>query len=176
MVIVLMGVAGSGKTAVGRQLAQTLALPFYDGDDYHPPQNVAKMAQRIPLADDDRIPWLARLRAIIVDQLQKGETAVVACSALKKKYRQQLRQEDPGIFFVHLQGEFDLIWQRLTARKDHFMKASMLQSQFEALEPPDESEGAITLSVTPDVTTIAAAIVEIFHLEEGGGGGQSRAG
>lgn len=141
-VYVMMGVSGCGKTTIGRAWANRLGCPFYDGDDFHPAQNVAKMANGIPLTDADRAPWLNRLAALIAEHLERGETAVVACSALKKKYRERLRVSDQ-VQFVYLKGDFDLIWERMQQRKDHYMKAEMLQSQFDALEPPDDAAAII---------------------------------
>lgn len=155
---VVMGVAGSGKTTIGLALAAHLDCPFYDGDDFHPPENVAKMAGGIPLNDVDRAPWLARLAALIDEHLHRGETAVLASSALKKRYREQLRVNDQ-VQFIFLDGDFDLIWQRMQARQDHYMRAEMLQSQFEALEPPDEDE-AIKISIDRSVDDILAQILQ----------------
>src|SRR4030067_3361507 len=123
MIIVVMGVSGSGKTAIGLALAERLGCPFHDGDDFHPPENVAKMAQGLPLNDLDREPWLVRLRELISNHSHQGQTAVLACSALKKSYRDLLRAGGDQMPFVHLQGDFDLIWDRLRRRITHYMKA-----------------------------------------------------
>ena len=162
-VFVITGVSGSGKTTVGLALAQKLGAPFYDGDDFHPPQNVAKMANGIPLDDDDRYPWLARLHDLIADHLARGETAVIACSALKKKYRDQLRQGNEGLYIVYLKGSLNLIWERMKARQAHFMKADMLQSQFEALEPPSP-HNTLIVSVEDGVDNIVDHIIQ--HIGE----------
>lgn len=154
---VVMGVAGCGKTTVGQALAAHLDCPFYDGDDFHSPQNVAKMASGMPLNDADRAPWLASLAALIEEHLDGGETAVLASSALKKRYRDQLRVNDQ-VTFIYLDGDFDLIWQRMQARQDHYMKSEMLRSQFEALELPDEDE-AIKISIDQNVDDILAQIL-----------------
>jgi gluconokinase len=143
---VVMGVSGCGKTTVGRALAVRLDCPFYDGDDFHPPENVAKMARGIPLDDADRAPWLARLAALLQNHAAKGETAVLACSALKKAYRDRLRVSDQ-VKFIYLHGDFDLIWQRMQQRANHYMKADMLHSQFATLEAPTIQE-AWTINVT----------------------------
>ena len=155
VVYVIMGVSGCGKSTVGEALAKRLGAPFYDGDDYHPPENVAKMASGKPLDDTDRIPWLARLRNLIAAHLEKGETAVLACSALKKRYRDQLREGNDGIQFVHLKGDFELIWGRMQARPGHYMKAEMLHSQFADLEEPGADEAIIV-----DIANNVEAIVE----------------
>lgn len=153
---VVMGVSGCGKTTIGQLLAQRLGCPFYDGDDFHPPQNVDKMARGVPLNDADRQPWLARLHDLLVSHVERGETAVLACSALKKSYRDQLSAGNK-VQFIHLQGDFDLIWQRMLLRQDHYMKAAMLQSQFDTLEPPTADE-ALIISITQPVDILMQAI------------------
>lgn len=158
-VFVVMGVSGCGKTTVGMALAEKLGCTFYDGDDFHPAENVAKMASGKPLNDDDRHPWLARLHDLITDHLARGETAVLACSALKKKYRNQLREGNDEITIVYLQGSYDLIWQRMTARPGHYMKANMLQSQFDALEPPSP-QNTLIANVAQPVANILAQILQ----------------
>lgn len=157
-IIIVMGVAGSGKSTVGRALAEALSWPFYDGDTYHPPQNVAKMAAGTPLDDADRAPWLERLRKLVSDHLAREEPAVLACSALKKAYRDQLRREDEAIHFVYLQGDRALIRRRLQERPDHYMAADMLESQFAALEEPAPGE-ALAVDAAADVSTIVDQIL-----------------
>lgn len=157
-VYVIMGVSGCGKSTVGQALAVRLGCPFYDGDDFHPAANVAKMAGGAPLNDEDRAPWLAVLHDLLARHVEKGETAVLACSALKKAYRDQLRagQQD-DVAFVYLQGSFDLIWQRMAARPNHYMKAAMLQSQFDTLEEPDDKE-AIRINISESINAIVETI------------------
>ncbi len=157
-VYVIMGVAGSGKTTVGSALAGKLGAPFYDGDAFHPPENVAKMRQGIPLEDEDRVPWLARLRDLIGEHLARGETAVIACSALKKQYRNRLRQGNEGLCLIYLQGSPALIEERLKARQAHFMKADMLQSQMAILEPPSPHE-ALVVNIEQSVADIVNEIL-----------------
>jgi gluconokinase len=135
-VLVLMGVSGSGKTAVGQILARELGLAFHEGDLLHPPRNVAKMARGEPLDDDDRAEWLLSVRRVIDDALARRERSVITCSALKEDYRRVLGTDRPGIVLVYLKGDFDLIKHRLHERHGHFMKEGMLASQFEALEEP----------------------------------------
>jgi len=148
MFVVLMGVAGSGKTTIGRALAAELGWKFYDADDFHPPANVAKMAGGTPLDDADRLPWLDTLRALVSDSLERGESGVLACSALKANYRGHLLI-DARVKLVYLKGNFHLIQQRLAERRGHFMSAAMLESQFAALEEP-EQEFHIDIDTTPD--------------------------
>lgn len=155
-VYVFMGVSGCGKSTIGQAFAAQLGCPFYDGDDYHPAENVAKMSRGIPLTDADREPWLAQLANLLQEHVQRGETAVLACSALKKQYREQLRRSEQ-VQFVYLAGTFDLIWQRMSARENHFMRAEMLQSQFNTLEPPTPEE-AIIISIDQSLAAILAHI------------------
>jgi gluconokinase len=135
MVVVLMGVAGSGKTTVGRLLAERTGATFYDADDFHPPANVEKMRGGVPLTDEDRLPWLEALRSLIASCLERGVRAVLACSALKEEYRERLLV-DERVKFVYLKGDYELIEQRLKNRSGHFMKREMLDSQFDTLEEP----------------------------------------
>lgn len=155
--IILMGVAGSGKSTIGQALADALGWPFYDGDDFMPEANVAKMANGTPLTDADRFPWLDILRSLIAEKIASGESLVLACSSLKKMYRERLRNGNPEITFVHLSGEYDLIKTRLEARPGHYMKAGMLQSQFEALESPQD---AIVVDVSESVEEIVAEVLK----------------
>jgi gluconokinase len=159
MVIVLMGVSGSGKTTVGQRLARALGAEFAEGDSYHPPANVEKMRRGIPLDDADREPWLERLRAEIGGWLEAGRKVVLACSALKQRYRDVLKAGRPGVRFVYLCGSEDLIRDRLKRRRGHYMPASLLASQFAALEEPGD---AITVDIgrPPDeiVTSILSGL------------------
>lgn len=136
--LIVMGVAGSGKTTVGRRLARRLGWTFLDADEYHPRANVEKMARGVPLTDADRRPWLEALHELIAAKLAAGESLVMACSALKERYREALRVGDEP-HFVHLRGDFDLIHERLLARRGHYMPAELLASQFEALEEPRDA-------------------------------------
>ncbi len=156
MVLILMGVSGSGKSTVGLELADALGWPFFDGDDFHPPANVDKMSQGVPLTDEDRWPWLRALHDHISDCLMQGRSAIVACSALKTSYRDRLRQGLANVFVVYLRGEFEVIFGRMQARSSHFMKAGMLRSQFAALEEPQD---AIVVDVDRHVDDIVAEIV-----------------
>jgi gluconokinase len=151
-----MGVSGSGKTAVGELLSQKLGWPFFDGDDFHPKENVAKMAAGIPLDDDDRIPWLLNLHDLIADRLAQGKPLLLACSALKQTYRDLLLEGNPNTLFVHLKGDFGLIMSRMQARAGHYMKPEMLHSQFETLEEPID---ALTVDIGQNLDRITEEII-----------------
>lgn len=153
---IVMGVAGSGKSRVGQALATRLGWDFYDADEFHPPENVAKMQSGIPLDDASRVPWLAALRDLVSNCLTENRPGVLACSALKERYRQQLLDRNPGVCLVYLKGSYDLILSRLQARAGHFMKPNMLQSQFQTLEEPGH---ALTVDITPTVDEIVETIV-----------------
>lgn len=160
--VVVMGVSGSGKTTVGELLAARMGWRFYDGDKFHPPENVAKMATGTPLDDTDRAGWLAVLAGLMRDGLARGDSGVIACSALKEKYRDDLRVDPTRVHFVYLKGSFDLIWERMLRRQNHYMKASMLQSQFAALEEP---EGVLTCDITPPPEQIVDEIIAGLGLD-----------
>lgn len=155
MVVVLMGVSGVGKTAVGARLAQALGGTFVEGDDFHPPANVAKMRSGVPLDDADRQPWLETLSREIGAWLDTGRTVVLACSALKQRYRDVLKAGRPGVRFVHLKGQEALIRARLAGRRGHYMPASLLDSQLAALEEPVD---AITVGIDAPPEAIVAEI------------------
>jgi len=145
---VVMGVSGCGKSSIGAALASQLNIPFYDGDDFHPPVNVEKMQDGIPLTDDDRRSWLETLNKIIV----KEPSVIVACSALKPEYRKTLRKNCSDLKFIYLKGEFNTIWQRHKVRQGHYFKGSaMLESQFKTLIEPKKSEAIyIHIDNTPE--------------------------
>ena len=150
-----MGVSGSGKSTIGAPLAARLGLPFLDADEFHPPGNVAKMAAGTPLTDADRWPWLELLNA----KLQEEKSAVLACSALKESYRQVLARGLADCRFVHLQGSLELIRARLAERRHRYMPASLLESQFAALEPPRD---AIDVDVAqPPERCVEAILAEL---------------
>jgi gluconokinase len=156
---VMMGVSGCGKSTVGRGLAAALGLPFVEGDELHPPRNVERMRAGIALTDDDRGEWLDRVAAALA---AAPAGVVVSCSALKRGYRDRLRSAAPDLQLVHLHGPQALIAARLAARRDHYMPPSLLQSQFDALEPPGPDENALVLAVdrAPE-TLVAAALREL---------------
>ena len=142
MVVVVMGVSGCGKTTIASSLAQSLGWAFIEGDAFHPPENVQRMAHGIALTDADRAVWLERLALELKDQSQFNPGVVLACSALKKSYRDVLRHGRADTIFLYLDGSANLIGQRLSARKGHYMPSSLLQSQLETLEPPVQTERA----------------------------------
>ena len=146
-----MGVSGSGKSTIGEPLAGRLGWPFFDADEFHPPENVAKMASGVPLTDADRWPWLALLNA----KLKGEKNAVLACSALKQSYRDALATGLADCRFVHLRGSIELIRARLAERTHRYMPASLLESQFAALEPP---QGAIEVDIGRSVGDCVAEI------------------
>ncbi|MEQ8970656.1 MAG: gluconokinase [Coleofasciculus sp. C1-SOL-03] len=152
MIIIVMGVSGSGKSRVGQALAQCLGWQFRDADDFHTQAAKEKMKQAIPLNDQDRQPWLEAMRSAIDRWIMAGKNTVLACSALKSSYRQVLQIQYSRVQFIYLKGSFELIYKRLQHRQNHFMKESLLQSQFETLEEPTSSEAIhIDASQSPEV-------------------------
>jgi gluconokinase len=157
MVIIVMGVSGSGKTTIGRALADALHWNFSDADDFHSPENVKKMKSGIALTDQDREPWLGAIRAAI-EQWKRDECGhVLACSALKESYREILGRNDPDVKFVYLHGDFDLISRRLKERKSHFFNAALLRSQFDTLEIPRD---ALVVDISGEPQEIVRTIIE----------------
>ena len=151
-----MGVSGCGKTTVAERLGQRLGLVFAEGDAHHPKANVDKMASGRPLTDEDRQPWLATLAAWTRDQHAAGSSTVLSCSALRRRYRDVLRETVPGTFFVHLHADFDVLAERMRHRA-HFMPLALLESQFETLEPLGDGELGVRVDVTPPVDDVVAA-------------------
>jgi gluconokinase len=161
VVFVFMGVAGSGKTTVGKLFAEKAGARFYEGDDFHPLENVAKMRAGIPLTDADREAWIKTLRQIVVDALAKEEFSVLTCSALKAKYRDTLAAGDPRVKFVHLTGPTHLIGERLKSRRGHFMPPTLLASQLAILEPPTD---ALVFSCEKPPPEIVAKLLHDFGI------------
>lgn len=157
-IIIVMGVAGAGKSTVAARLADALGWAFLDGDALHPAANVDKMRRGLPLTDADRAPWLGVLRTRIEAYLASGERAVIACSALKRAYRRRLRV-DPAVVFVYLKGTVPVLRERLAQRRDHFMKATLLSSQLAALEEPQD---ALVLDARLPVERLVGCIAEAF--------------
>lgn len=139
MIVVIMGVSGCGKTTVGSMLAQRLDWTYYEGDEFHSSGNIEKMSKGISLNDDDRLPWLAGIKKAIDKSVKSGSDAIIACSALRRKYRRALTVSVSDIRFVYLKGDPATIRQRIESRDHHYMKASMLESQFSSLEEPDDA-------------------------------------
>ena len=158
--IVVMGVTGCGKTVVGEAIAKHLGWRFVEGDRLHPAENVAKMSRAEPLADADREGWLDAIGAAIASGIADGNGVVAACSALKRRYRDRLRSFEPDILFVHLSIDRETAWQRVSSRKGHFMPASLVDSQFAALEPPQADEFAVTLDGTLPVDRLVEQAAE----------------
>jgi carbohydrate kinase (thermoresistant glucokinase family) len=148
MIYIVMGVTGCGKTTIGCRLAKHLGLPFFDADDFHPEANVNKMRHGIALDDEDRKPWLEILSAAMKEWEKEGG-AVLACSALKEMYRMQLTFSKEKVQWIFLEGTMELIWERLVARKNHYMPPALLESQFKALEKPEYGIH-VNISLSPD--------------------------
>ena len=164
-VIIVMGVSGSGKSTVGAALARRLHATFIDADDLHSPASKAKMAARIPLTDEDRWPWLDRLRREVVDAAPAGSCTVLACSALRRAYRQRLLDGTTDVRLVHLRGSIELIAARLALRTDHFMPPDLLASQFAALEEPGPGE-AVIIDIDAPPDTLAERAVSLLVRRE----------
>ncbi|AFU01323.1 gluconokinase [Nocardia brasiliensis ATCC 700358] len=157
-IVVVMGVSGSGKSTVGRELAATLDVPYAEGDEFHPAANVAKMAAGVPLDDADRAPWLDAVAAWLAEHVDRG--GVITCSALKRAYRDRLRAAAPSAFFLHLSAPRAELAHRMTERSGHFMPASLLDSQLAALEPLGTDERGTVVDATrpaPELARAAAA-------------------
>lgn len=160
MIIIVMGVSGSGKTTIGKMLAESLHWDFYDADSFHSPDNIEKMRHGIPLDDNDRIPWLQSLQIAITNWLQEKRNVVLACSALKASYRQFLVL-DSDVKIVYLQGTFELIQTRLQKRQNHFMNIDLLTSQFASLEEPDN---VILVDISQPPQVIVEVIREVIGI------------
>ena len=156
-VLVVMGVSGCGKSTVGARLAEALGLEFVEGDAFHAPRNVAKMASGLPLTDADRADWLAQLADKLAGAVRERRGVVLACSALKRAYREHLRTGAPQLRLVHLTGARDVLSERTSQRSGHYMPASLLESQLATLEPPEADENALTFDIgqQPDAIVIA---------------------
>ena len=161
MIVIVMGVTGVGKTTVGQLLAEKTGWPLYDADAYHSPANVEKMRAGIPLTDDDRWPWLDRLNALLREAESRGESAILACSALKQRYRERLQKSLKSVRWVYLKGDIELIRSRLQQRKGHYMNPGLLQSQFDALEPPGD---ALVVDVGDEPAALAQRVLASFAI------------
>ena len=158
--IVVMGVAGVGKTSVGRALADALGWRFEDGDDYHGDANRAKMAAGTPLTDEDRWPWLERLHTLLDEAIDSGEGLVLACSALRRAYRERLGEGDPRLAFLFLDGEREVIEARLAERSGHYMPAALLDSQLATLERPED---AVRITVDASLDHVITTALDALH-------------
>jgi gluconokinase len=167
MIVVLAGVSGSGKTTVGESLARRLAWPFTDGDSLHPAANITKMRAGVPLTDEDRWPWLAAVAAVIDERIAAGQSAVVACSALKRSYRDLLLAGRPAVRMVFLDVDHDLLAARLAARHGHFFRADLLASQLADLENPQPAERILVLPAVGTPEQIAQQIISRLQLASG---------
>lgn len=172
--LLVMGVSGSGKSTIGEKLAERLGWPYEDGDTFHPPSNVAKMRAGHPLTDEDRWPWLKAIADEIDRVCQVGGHAVIACSALKRAYRDLLVHGRSDVRIVFLKGTSLLIAERLARRKGHFMPPGLLESQFKTLEPPAPSERPVTVSIDGPVEAIVGDILRQLKLNPAGHGAARR--
>jgi gluconokinase len=172
--LIVMGVSGSGKSTIADRLAERLRWSYEDGDKFHPPSNVAKMSAGHPLTDEDRWPWLQAIADEIDRVCKTGQRAVIACSALKRAYRDVLVHGRSDVRIVYLTGTQELIARRLAARKHHFMPPGLLDSQFKTLEPPDAGENPVTVSIDAPVDAIVDDIVSGLRLSPAGSAASSR--
>ncbi|PVZ84593.1 gluconate kinase [Serratia sp. S1B] len=162
--IILMGVSGSGKSTIGAAVAQEIKAKFIDGDDLHPRANIQKMANGQPLNDDDRAPWLQRLNDVAYSLNHKSETGIIVCSALKRRYRDQLRKDNDNMVFIYLKGSFEVIQARLQARSGHFMPSNLLKSQFDTLEEPSADEpDVICVDIDADIEGVVKRCVSALQ-------------
>ena len=166
--MIIMGVQGSGKSTIGQALAERLNIDFVDGDDLHPPANKAKMAAGTPLTDEDRVPWLKTIGQTIADGRAAGRVTIVACSALKRWYRELLRSSDPSLVFVHLVGDKSLLTDRLAHRDHEYMPSTLLDSQMETLEPLAAWEHGIAISVEQTPAAIVDEVTRILMARAAG--------
>jgi len=173
VIVILAGVSGSGKTTVGALLAGRLGWPFTDGDQLHAAANIAKMARGVPLTDEDRMPWLQAIAGLMDERIAAGIGAVIACSALKRAYRDLLLDERPAARIAFLDVAHDVVARRLAARHGHFFNSELLDSQFAALERPSpDEEAVVTIEVCDDTVATAEEIVLVLGLGDGRTPGQ----
>jgi gluconokinase len=163
--LVVMGVSGSGKSTLAALLSRRLGWPFRDADEFHPPENIAKMSAGHPLNDDDRAPWLAAIAAWVDAERKAGRNAIVTCSALKRTYREVLIGSRTDVGLIFLEGTHDVIHARMAARTDHFMPKSLLDSQLATLQPPSAKEGALRLDIEQTPEALADRAMAHFRLK-----------
>ncbi|MGR5276996.1 gluconokinase [Vibrio rotiferianus] len=164
--VVVMGVCASGKTTIGEHLAKKLGRKFIDGDDLHPRANIQKMASGQPLNDDDRKPWLERISDAAYSLESKNEHGIIVCSALKKIYRDQIREGNENVSFLFLDGSKELILERMRARQGHFMKENMVNSQFETLERPEDEPRTIFVSIDATIEEVVSNAAELILTQD----------
>ncbi|CAH1543963.1 D-gluconate kinase, thermostable [Vibrio jasicida] len=164
--VVVMGVCASGKTTIGEHLAEKLGRKFIDGDNLHPRANIQKMASGQPLNDDDRKPWLERIRDAAYSLESKNEHGIIVCSALKKIYRDQIRDGNENVSFLFLDGSKELILERMRARQGHFMKENMVNSQFETLERPENEPRTIFVDIDATIEEVVANAAELIRAQD----------
>ncbi|CAE6883692.1 Gluconokinase [Vibrio sp. B1REV9] len=164
--VVVMGVCASGKTTIGEHLAEKLGRKFIDGDNLHPRANIQKMASGQPLNDDDRKPWLERIRDAAYSLESKNEHGIIVCSALKKIYRDQIREGNENVSFLFLDGSKELILDRMRARQGHFMKENMVNSQFETLERPENEPRTIFVNIDATIEEVVANAAELILVQD----------
>ena len=170
LVLVLMGVSGCGKSTTGAALSKALGWPFRDADSFHPEANIDKMSRGIPLTDEDRMPWLAAIAQWIDERRERAGPGIVSCSALKRAYRQHIIGARDRVRLVYLKGDMDLIGRRVQARKQHFMPATLLESQFATLEEPRADERPVIVNVAMSPRRVVGAILGGLGLEAGSEG------
>ncbi|KIP79294.1 gluconokinase [Vibrio sp. MMG022] len=164
--VVVMGVCASGKTTIGEHLAEKLGRKFIDGDNLHPRANIQKMASGQPLNDDDRKPWLERIRDAAYSLESKNEHGIIVCSALKKIYRDQIRDGNENVSFLFLDGSKELILERMRARQGHFMKENMVNSQFETLERPENEPRTIFVDIDATIEEVVTNAAELIRAQD----------
>lgn len=167
VIAVVMGVSGSGKTVVGARLAEALGVRFAEGDQFHPPENIARMSAGMPLRDEDRWGWLDVIGREIADAERAGEALIIACSALKRVYRDRLRQASHNLRFVYLDTPRAVAAERVASRKNHFMPASLVDSQFADLQPPAADENAVSFDTTVAIDAIVARAASLLGTSRG---------
>ena len=155
-----MGVSATGKSSVAKALSAELGVEFIEGDDLHPPKNLAKMSAGEPLTDEDRQPWLRTIADLLVERTATGRSTILTCSALRRSYRDLLRGGAPSLFFLHLHADFDVLLPRMGERTKHFMPTSLLQSQFDTLEPLEPDELGAVIDVAPPLDDVVAAALK----------------
>jgi gluconokinase len=168
-VFIIMGVSGSGKSSVAAEAARRTGAAFLDGDFLHPRENILKMGGGLPLSDEDRHPWLAAVNSAAFAMRRSNQISVIVCSALKRRYRDLLREGNQGIVFIHLAGSAELVGERLLARSGHFFKPELLKSQFEALEEPDADEGDVRrVEIAQSLPEVVDEVVRLILAEVNG--------